>query len=144
MDDKGDKPNKISRPVGRPKIVETPEEMDALFESYCKLCSEDEIPITLTGAILALGLSSKEAFYQYGRRAEFVDSVKKIRLAVENAYETNLHRTGCTGSIFALKNMGWHDKQIIEDNRDFGSMIDRKIRSTPGLAEKLEEDFIDD
>ena len=51
----------------------------------------------------------------YGDRPEFRVSVKRAKLLIENGYEVDLRKTGNpAGSIFALKNMGWSDRQEIE------------------------------
>ena len=111
--------------VGRPMIIESPEEMDRLVDLYLAVCVENKAPITLTGCILALGLSSRESLDLYQGREGFIDSVKRIKLIVENAYENNLHGTTSTGSIFALKNMGWKDKQEVEQSGDLNINIQR-------------------
>ncbi len=98
-------------PVGRPKIIKTPDEFDALVNSYLAMCRANEEPILLTGMILALGLSSKESFYHYEEYPEFYDSVKRARLLVELEYEKRLNvNSSAAGPIFALKNFGWADK----------------------------------
>ena len=74
-------------------------------------------PITLTGLILALGLSSRESLDLYQTYDEFIDSVKRAKLLIEYEYENRLVTgTNATSSIFALKNFGWKDKQDIEAN----------------------------
>ena len=35
-------------------------------------------------------------------------------MVVENRYEKALSQQGPTGAIFALKNMGWNDKQEVQ------------------------------
>ncbi len=101
--------------IGRPRIIESPEEMDRLVQEYTVKCHEDSEPLTLTGLILSLGLSCRDSFDEYGRRPEFSDSVKGAKLLIENGYEVDLRKTGNpAGSIFALKNMGWSDRQEIE------------------------------
>jgi len=99
---------------GRPRKISSPEEMDEKVDKYLKERLIDRKPITLTGIILELGLSSRESLDAYNEYEGFSDSVKRIKLIVENAYEINLHGTTSTGSIFALKNMGWKDKQELE------------------------------
>lgn len=102
---------------GRPRIIESPERMDELVDEYVKQCKgEKKRPITLTGCILHLGLSSRESLSLYEERKEFIDSVKRLKMIVENTYEENLHGTTAAGSIFALKNMGWSDKHEIEQS----------------------------
>ena len=47
--------------VGRPRVVETPEEFDALVEEYRALCAENEAPVTFTGMARHLGFASRQS-----------------------------------------------------------------------------------
>lgn len=105
---------------GRPRKIESPEEMLRLVDDYLESCLPDEAagrqgsPITLTGMIRYLGLSGRESLARYGERPEFSDAVKRARLAVEADYERRLDREKApVGAIFALKNMGWSDRQEV-------------------------------
>lgn len=95
---------------GRPRIIESPAKFDALVNNYVDECAEREKPLTLTGIILALGLSSRQSLDEYLAYEGFPDSVKRAKLLVENQYEMGLHSCAAGGSIFALKNFGWKDK----------------------------------
>lgn len=97
-------------PAGRPRKIESPQEFDELADAYFARCEAREEPVTLTGLILSLGLSSRESLDEYGRREEFSDSVKRAKMYVEWEYEKKMHSPACTGAIFALKNFGWKDK----------------------------------
>src|SRR5690606_3630365 len=61
--------------VGRPLIIKTAAEMDQLVDEYRAQCLADKEPVTLTGLILHLGLSSRQSLDDYGKRPEFIDSV---------------------------------------------------------------------
>ena len=102
--------------MGRPRIIATPEEMDQRVDEFVALCAAQERPVTLTGMILHLGLNSRQSFDEYASRANFSDSVRRAKLIVEMEYEQRLHGNSPTGSIFALKNFGWKDKQDIDQN----------------------------
>jgi len=96
--------------VGRPLIYESLSEMMPYLEEWEeKVKSGDEIP-TITGLALALNFCDKSTLYDYGKKPEFSHSIKKAILIVENGYEKALKMNNATGSIFALKNMGWIDK----------------------------------
>ena len=114
--------------IGRPRIIETPEEFDALLEAYLERVLDPETyePITLTGLVLSLGFSSKQSLYEYGQRDGFTDSVKRARLVVEHSYELNLRGQNAAGVIFALKNMDWSDKQQL----DIGNADDKPFEVT--------------
>jgi hypothetical protein len=68
-------------------------------------------PITITGLALHLGFADRQSLNDYEAKVEFSFIIKKARLRVENAYEKALYMKSPTGAIFALKNMGWKDKQ---------------------------------
>jgi hypothetical protein len=74
-------------------------------------------PTTITGLTLYLGFSSRASLDDYEKKnEEFSYIIKKGRSRVEHEYEKNLHSNNNTGSIFALKNMGWKDKTEVESN----------------------------
>ncbi len=114
--------------IGRPRIIKSPAEMERLVEEYVTTCHEEEEPLTLTGMILHLGLSSRQSLDLYGERPEFTDSVKKAKLVIENQYERKLDRDKPAGAIFALKNMGWSDRREVEFK---GSLADVNLEVLP-------------
>lgn len=114
---------------GRPSQYNTAEELILAVENYFEWVKGESIevldeksgqmfpqwvrhpePITVTGLALYLGFESRQSIYDYGEKGEFSYVIKNARLRVENAYEKNLYSNSPTGSIFALKNMGWKDK----------------------------------
>lgn len=115
---------KKKNPVGRPRKIKSPEEFDRLVDSYIDMCRANNEPILLIGMVLALGLTSKEAFYNYGSEyAEFSESVKRARSLIELEYEKRLNvNSSAAGPIFALKNFGWKDKQEVDNISSDGSM----------------------
>ena len=108
---------------GRPRTIKTPEEFDNKFKAYIASCYTNERPITLTGAIRALGLSSRSALDNYEDYEGFSAPVKRLKLRVAEAYEERLHGNSPTGAIFALKNMGWSDKSQLEHSGPGGGPI---------------------
>jgi hypothetical protein len=70
-------------------------------------------PITITGLALYLGFESRQSFYDYEKREGYSYIIKRARMRVENAYEHRLDSKNPTGPIFALKNMGWTDRQEV-------------------------------
>lgn len=93
---------------GRPPIFSTPESFEKAVDEYIAANPDS---MTITGLAMWLGFESRQSFYDYEKRPEYSYIVKKGRLAVENAYERGLRSQSVTGSIFALKNMGWKDTQ---------------------------------
>lgn len=101
--------------MGRPRIIDSPEQMLEAGNAYFAECKANEAPILITGLALALGLSGREALSEYGRRAEFSATVKELKTVCENYAENKLFSgNNPTGAIFALKNYGWADKQDID------------------------------
>jgi hypothetical protein len=80
-------------------------------------------PITITGLALYLGFESRQSFYDYEKRDGYSYIIKRARMRVENAYEHRLDSKNPTGPIFALKNMGWSDKQDITQSIEHSGNI---------------------
>jgi hypothetical protein len=120
----------LAKKRGRPPKFETPEQLEKAVDDWIESCRQNGRPITLTGSIIGLGMSSKETLWSYGQKEGFSKPVKKLRLAVEAEYEARLHGSQPTGAIFALKNMGWSDKTEHElTGKDGGSIkTDNTIR----------------
>ena len=113
---------------GRPPFYETPESMQEGIDEYfvyikgevTKEVNENGVmtdkvtrqpePATITGLALFLGFNDRQSLYDYQEKPEFTCIVKKARTIVECEYEKRLSGATPTGSIFALKNMGWNDK----------------------------------
>ena len=99
--------------AGRPPIYETLEDMLPALEAWEKSLIDGDPP-TVTGLALALGFADKSSVYYYKEKEEFSYPIKRALLVVENGYEKELRKGSPTGSIFALKNMGWKDKSETE------------------------------
>lgn len=98
---------------GRPPIFDNVDDMLPLLGAWEKLIEEGESP-TITGLALALGFADKSTLYEYAKKDGFSYPIKKAILIVENGYEKALKQGNAAGSIFALKNFNWKDKQEIE------------------------------
>ena len=102
---------------GRPAKYKSNKEIEEIFAEYLIKCNDNSFPITITGAALFMGFSSRQSFYDYGKKKEFSYTIKRIHLAVENYYETLLTDSKNPGGpIFALKNLGWTDVHRIDKN----------------------------
>lgn len=120
---------------GRPPIYDNVEQLQYKIDEYFEYIQgdynevEDEEtggmkriyerypePATITGLCLFLGFESRQSFYDYSKQSQFSYTIKKARLRVEFEYEKSLSnpRVPTTGAIFALKNLGWSDKQEID------------------------------
>ena len=99
------------RKVGRPLKFKRASDLEEAIEKYFDTTPKDEW--TITGLALALG-TTRRILIQYGQRDLYRPIVEKAKLKVENSYELDLKKKGQTRSIFALKAMGWSDKQEID------------------------------
>jgi hypothetical protein len=138
----------FSRGPGQPPKYDNPEQLQTAINDYFKngvtkrqvllgkgdfqRIEEIEVP-TITGLCIYLGFESRQSFYDYEERSEFSYTIKKARLFIENTYEELLQVGNTTGAIFALKNFGWTDKQVIEHE---GSINNPMADMTP--AQRLE------
>lgn len=93
--------------VGRPLKFQSVEELENGINEYFIVTPKDEW--TWTGLALHLD-TTKETLREYKEREEFVVPLKKALLKVENGYETDLKKHGRSGTIFALKNFDWKDR----------------------------------
>lgn len=122
----------IGNDGGRPPIYATPEELIKECNDYFDYIQGEEDmavidiegalipgekkwlrppePATITGLSLYLGFDSRSTLYEYAKKEAFSYIIKKCMQRVEHQYEKNLSSDKPTGSIFALKNMGWKDK----------------------------------
>lgn len=115
------------RPVGRPAMFQTPEEMQVQIDAYFASCMPTFLridgnvvpdkngnpiveynPPTITGLALYLGFEDRQSLYDYASKKEFSCTVKKAIARMENYAERELfNNPKPTGAIFWLKNHGW-------------------------------------
>lgn len=122
-------------PAGRPAKYKTAEQMQELIDKYFKSCEgtvlrddNDEIvydkfgrpiiinqkPPTICGLALALGFSSRQTLLNYQDKDEFMDTITRAKLKIEEYAESRLFdKDGVNGAKFNLINnfKGWKDKQ---------------------------------
>lgn len=102
----------MAHPGGRPLLFDSPDKLQALVDNYF----DNNDKITLSGLALHLNIDRK-TLYNYEDKDEFFHIIKKARERVESVYEERLVFSSFpTGVIFALKNMGWKDKQETDLN----------------------------
>ena len=99
--------------MGRPPKYKTAEELQEKIDEYFNDPYESN-PVTITGLILYCGFCSRQSFYDLEAKEEFTYGIKKARLRVTNHYEGLLQGNSVAGPIFALKNLGWSDRQEID------------------------------
>jgi len=89
------------------KPVKATKENDSVAQ---KVWDRDPEPPTFAGFAFFLGFSSLEEFDEYIENGIFAETLKRGRLRIEASYEKKLHTQATTGTIFALKSMGWKER----------------------------------
>ena len=117
--------------VGRPAHYTDPGDLEAAIQEYFATLADKEQP-TITGLAYHLGFESRQSLYDYEQKGEFSYMIKRARLKVEMGYEKALAGQMCTGSIFALKNMGWKDNQRTELTGADGEKFNLNLIMPPG------------
>ena len=124
-------------PGGQPRKFKTASELQKACDDYFEKCEAEGKPYTITGLALGLGFCDRASIYDNEKIPEYSHIIKSARLKVENGYELNLHHNNTTGSIFALKVMGWRDgdretqtQTIIIKDKD-KEIIDRVLSKPP-------------
>lgn len=97
---------------GRTPFFSSAERLERKINYYFK----NEKTPTISGLAYFLGFESKQSLYDYEKRSEFSYPIKRAKLLLEDFHEKGLNGQYSSGHIFALKNMGWSDKQEITHN----------------------------
>lgn len=106
--------------IGRPRMYETPEEMQVVIDEYFETCDKDNPP-TLTALALYLGYVDRQSLYDNENREGFTCTIKKAKSKIAAFAENQLMtRDKPTGAIFWLKNAGWSDNKKIEHSGNIG------------------------
>ena len=103
--------------AGRPRLYQSPDDMEQAIEAYFALCDQSERPYTIAGLAYELGFTDRHALQEYEKRDEFSATVKRARTRIEMQRSENLvSATGnVTGMIFDLKNnFGWEDRAKLD------------------------------
>jgi hypothetical protein len=77
---------------------------------------------------------TRETLLRYEEKPEFTDTVKRVRIRLEAAWEQRLAGTACTGAIFWLKNQGWTDKTVSELSGPGGGPIKQEVHRIERLV----------
>jgi hypothetical protein len=123
---------------GAPAHYETVEELIQACEAYFQQCHENGEDLTITGLALGLGFASRQSLYDYEKTEKFSYIIKRAKLLVEHGYELDLRSDHPTGAIFALKNMGWRDKHVLEHIDETDDYDDKSEEELDELIAKLQ------
>lgn len=94
--------------AGQPLKFKTPEELEEKINTYFEKTPQKEW--TITGLAIALD-TNRQTLVNYEKKDKYFDTIKKAKTLVEHSYELDLKKYGRSGTIFALKNFDWKDKQ---------------------------------
>ena len=124
---------------GRPPKYKNKAEMQAKIDEYFKECDGKVLtdadgkpvlhpktgkpiiygakPLTITGLARALGFNSRQSLLNYEGKKEFLDTITRARMRVEEFVEESLfYKETANGAKFSLANNfeGWKEKKEIE------------------------------
>lgn len=113
---------------GRPMKIKGAAALKKRVDSYFKKCDDEQMPYTMSGLALALGVSratlkNYETVEYYG----FGNIIEMAKTKIENYMEKRLFdKKQCVGAIFALKNNfeGWIEKSETKIKGPMGDVLD--------------------
>jgi len=74
-------------------------------------------PPTVTGLTLFLNFDAKSTLYEYAKKIEFSNPIKRALTKIEQFHEFMVSGGDkCVGNIFVLKNFGWRDNLDMTTN----------------------------
>lgn len=124
--------------AGRPPKFKSKMEMQGKIDKYFEACEGKPLvdkegnpiltkggqiiivgqkPLTITGLARALGFSSRQSLLNYEGKKEFLDTIMRARMRVEEYVEESLfYKETANGAKFSLANNfeGWKEKKEIE------------------------------
>lgn len=106
--------------MGRPAIWEDAEAFENKVDEYF---ADTEKTHSWTGLARYLGFESRQSLEDYKSKDGFSYPIKKALLQIEEKYENGLFGKNPAGSIFALKNFGWKDKQEIDQKTEHSGTV---------------------
>lgn len=121
--------------LGRPKIFKSVADIDKRVEDYKQYLTKEKKPPTMAGLAYYLDVDRK-TLYNYSHQDDFFPTIKKYRdWVMMNLEELSIDKGG-GGTVFLLKNYGYTDKQVVEQNVDFKqSPIDKLVESIDAINE---------
>lgn len=118
-DDNFDKRSSVTNQGGRPYLY-SPREIGDQMVTYFRDCAENNRPFMITGFCIHVGIS-REGLRRLEKSSnnQFVGTIKKGKQMVEFYLAIQLYlKPNPQGIIFILKNMGWSDKEVVENKAD--------------------------
>jgi len=125
-----DKRFSVTERGGRPYSY-SPREIGEQMVMYFRDCAENARPFSISMLCLHLGIS-REGMRKMEKSSneELVGMIKKGKVMVEFYWEyVGQKMPNPAFAIFVLKNMGWHDKRVIEPKIKHGMTDEERIRA---------------
>lgn len=136
----------MGNPVGRPPKFKSAAEIQTMIDEYFDSCKGEPLmvdgapfvdkngfpvminirPPTVTGLALALGFHSRQSLLNYQAKKEFVDTIVRAKMRVEEYCEARLFdRDGQRGAQFSLEhNFRWaRDGKDENDSEAAGGVV---------------------
>lgn len=114
---------------GRPRVYPNPADLDKRVVKYFKECEKEGTKFTTTGLALFLGYSRRQTLYDVAKQGdEFAHIIERALLRIEQMYEERLDNQSVAGSIFALSNMGWKNRQAMEISDPNGNALPAPVQ----------------
>ena len=110
----------MDKPFGRPMLYKTAEELEKRINEYYDRCEEKEIPLTISGLAVWLGMN-RRTLTNYSHREKFGYLIEEARNRIEASMEEKMlmNKINVTGAIFALKNhYKWTDRQEVQTTNE--------------------------
>lgn len=128
--------------MSRPRKYQSVKQLQDAIDSYFDL----SLKPTVTGLALHLGFNSRQSLLNNeGYSEEFLDAIKRAKLRIEIYYEEHLVGHNAAGSIFALKNFGWRDRQELVTERTEVEQLEieqikERIKDLEGAGDGIPKD----
>lgn len=110
--------------------------IDRYFDSLKGVQGAPDKPPTMAGLALALKMH-RDTLHDYSRKPLFSDTIKQARLRIEAYWESNLATSGCSGSIFWLKNNAQYRDKIETDHTSSDGSMSPKQSVDPALSKAI-------
>ena len=120
------KQEKTLAKAGKPRIIESPEELFRLFLNYIQDCISKDRFANTAGFRRHIYLK-KSTYYDYEHREEYSDTIKKMDDILED--ETWNAKMPPAEKIFYLKNkFGYRDKTEVDNTHTFTNKLEDYIK----------------
>lgn len=119
---------------GGPRVADiTVEKVRKNLIKYFKYIAENDKMVTISGMALHAGFLGRKDMQRYEDKPGYKELIDAAKSLIEFSYEVRLKMPDVkhTGIIFALKQLGWEDKQILEDSRGTEPEIAKILDKVP-------------